>query len=158
MKNLFLIGTFSLIMLSCGTQNVDQQAEAKILLDLSREWSKSAGTDSLEKVLSYWSDDAVCLFPDQAPIKGKEGIRNMLKGTSSIPGFEVSWEPKEAYVSTSGDLAYVTAQNYFKMLDSLGNTITTFNKGIEIWKKQLDGSWKCIVDIYNSDPSIKSIR
>ena len=145
-------------MLSCANPKVDQQAESKKLMDLSREWAKSAATDSLEKTLSYWSDDAICLFPGQPPIKGKEEIRQMLKGTSNIPGFEVSWEPKEAFVSISGDLAYVVAQNYFKMLDSLGNTITTFNKGVEIWKKQVDGAWRCVVDIYNDDPSIKAIR
>ena len=28
----------------------------------------------------------------------------------------------------------------------------------EIWKKQEDGTWKNAVDIYNSDPSITSIK
>jgi uncharacterized protein (TIGR02246 family) len=127
-------------------------------MDLSREWAKVAKTDSLERILSYWADDAVCLFPDQGVIKGKEAIREMLKGTANIPGFEVSWEPKEAYVSSDGDMAYVIAQNSFNLPDSLGNIMTTYNKSIEIWRRQNDGSWKCVVDMYNSDPTIKSIR
>jgi ketosteroid isomerase-like protein len=32
------------------------------------------------------------------------------------------------------------------------------SQGIEVWKKQVDGAWKCVIDIYNDDPSIKSIR
>jgi len=158
MKNLLLLTFLSMMMFSCANQKTDQQAESEKLMDLSREWAKSIATGGLEVALSYWSDDAICLFPGQPPLRGKEAIREMLKGTSAIPGFEVSWEPKEAFVSKSGDLAYVLAQNYFKMSDSLGNTITTFNKGIEVWKKQVDGAWKCVIDIYNDDPSIKSIR
>ena len=43
-------------------------------------------------------------------------------------------------------------------IDTLGNTKTVFNKGVEIWKKQADGSWKNVVDIANEDPSINSIN
>lgn len=70
----------------------------------------------------------------------------------------VSWEPKEAYVSSSGDMAYVLAQNYFKSLDSLNNPVITYNKSLEIWKRQPNGEWKCVVDMYNADPSIKRIK
>lgn len=158
MGRTILLAILSTFVFSCERQKVDQQAESRMIMELSREWAKSAATENIEQTLSYWSDDAVCLFPGQPKITGKEEIRQMLKATSSIPGFEVSWEPKEAFVSMSGDFAYVLAQNYFRNLDSLGNTNTTFNKGIEIWKKQPNGEWKCVVDIYNSDPSIKTIK
>ena len=158
MKKLLLLTFISILLCNCGSQKTDQQAEARKLMDLSREWAKSAATDNVEKTLSYWADDAVCLFPGRPAIKGKEGIRQMLKDASSVPGSEVSWEPKEAFVSMSGDMAYVLAQNYFKSLDSLGNTVTTFNKSLEIWKTQANGEWKCVVDMYNPDPTLKSIR
>ena len=139
-------------------QNAKQESEANKLMNLSREWSKSAATTDIEKTLSYWSADAVCLFPGQPIIKGTDQIRQMLMGTTHIPGFEVSWDPKEVTISQSGDLAYVLTLNYFKSLDSLGKTTTIFNKGVEIWKKQTDGEWKCVVDIYNDDPSLTAIR
>ena len=81
----------------------------------------------------------------------------MVESTSSIPGFEIYWAPKQAYVSQSGDMAYATGINYIKMLDSLGNQVTVYNRGIEIWKKQENGKWKCVVDIYTPDPTLKSI-
>ncbi len=146
------------LLLSCNSQKINQAAEAQKIMNLSREWAKSAATDNLEQTLSYWADDAVCLFPDLPPIKGKEQIRQMLKNAASIPGYEVNWEPKEAFVSVSGDMAYVLAQNYFKSLDSMNNWVTTFNKSLEIWRKQPNGEWKCVVDMYNADPSIKSIK
>lgn len=156
MKNVLPIILF--LVISCSTQKIDQQTEAQKIMNLSREWANSAATDNLEQTLSYWADDAVCLFPGLPPIKGKEEIRQMLKGVAAIPGHEVNWEPKEAFVSISGDMAYVHAQNYIKGLDSLNNPVTTFNKSLEIWKKQANGEWKCVVDMYNADPSIKSIK
>jgi ketosteroid isomerase-like protein len=137
---------------------MNQESEATKLMNLSREWSKSAGTDDIEKTLSYWSADAICMFPGQPVIKGTNQIRQMLIGTTQIPGFEISWEPKEAIISQSGELGYVITLNYFKALDPLGKTATMFNKGVEIWKKQPDEQWKCVVDIYNDDPSLKAIR
>lgn len=108
--------------------------------------------------LSYWSDDAVVMAPGQPATIGKDALRKMLEMNTTIPGFEVNWEPKAAHVSESGDLAYSIGVNYMKMLDSLGNKITIFHKGVEVWKKQEDGSWKCVVDIFNKDPTLTSIK
>jgi ketosteroid isomerase-like protein len=145
-------------MVACAGQEVNQETEAQELMQLSREWAATASTDDLEKTLSYWDSDAVVMMPGQAAVKGHDAIRKMLEGNANIPGFEVSWEPKEAYVSASGDLGYVIAHNYIKMQGPDGNKITIFNKGVEIWKKQEDGSWKNVVDIFNEDPTLTSIK
>jgi ketosteroid isomerase-like protein len=132
---------------------VDTKAEGEKLMQISREWSKSAATDSIEKTLSYWADDAVVMSPGQPSMKGKNAIREMVEGTSKIPGFKISWEPLSVTVSKSGDLAYMIEQNQITVNDSLGNPHTEFNKGVSIWRKETDGSWKNIVDMWNSDPS-----
>jgi ketosteroid isomerase-like protein len=136
----------------------DRKAEAEKIMELSREWAKSAQTTDVEKVLSYWSDDAIVMAPNQPTTRGKDALKKMLEMNATIPGFEVNWEPKEAYVSESGDLAYSIGVNYMKMLDSEGNKMTIFHKGVEVWKKQEDGSWKCVVDIFNTDPSLTAIK
>ena len=127
-------------------------------MNLSREWSKAASSNDLEKTLSYWASDAMVLVPGQPTIKGHEEIRKMLQANAAIPGFEVAWEPQEAFVSESGDMGYAIGHNYVSMNDSTGNKITLFNKGVEIWQKQDDGSWKNVVDIFNADPSLTSIK
>jgi ketosteroid isomerase-like protein len=158
MKNLLLISVVLILLPGCMNQKVDQAEEAKKLMELSRKWAQAAKAGENEITLDYWTSDALMLPPGQALMKGHGDIREMLDQTSQIPGFQVNWEPFEAYVSESGDMGYVIAYNYFKIPDSLGNIVTTFGKGVEIWKKQDDGSWKCVVDIYNSDPSITSIK
>lgn len=98
------------------------------------------------------------MTPGQPSTIGQDELRKMLVTSAQFLGFEINWEPKKAFVSKSGDLGYSIGVNYVNMQDSLGNKITMFNKEVEIWKKKEDGSWKCVVDIFNSDPSVTTIK
>ncbi|HYJ37322.1 MAG TPA: DUF4440 domain-containing protein [Chitinophagaceae bacterium] len=138
-----------IILYSCNNQQVDKEAEGKKLMELSREWSKSAATGDTAKILSYWADDAMVMPPGQPPLTGKDAIREMVVGSSKIPGFKISWEPKSVVVSESGDLAYLLEENEISFNDSLGNAIVQKNKAVTIWKKQSDGSWKNVVDMWS---------
>ena len=139
------------VLLSCTNQKIDRKTEEDNLMQISREWSKSAAADSVEKTLSYWADDAVVMSPGQAPLKGKKAIREMVESSFKIPGFKISWEPLSVSVSLSGDMAYMLEQNQITLNDSLGRPVTEFNKGVTIWRKEADGSWKNIVDMWNAD-------
>lgn len=158
MRYLLVISVMIIGLTCCKTKKVDQKAEAETLMNLSREWAKVIKTGDVEKALNYWASDAVLITAGQPALKGHDTIRKMLIGSLQIPDFEVNWEPKEAYVSESGDIGYVICQNYFRMKDSLGNTIINYNNSVEIWKKQKNGSWKNVVDISSPDPTIKTIK
>ena len=140
------------ILHACSDHSVDTKAEGEKLMQISRDWSKSAATDSIERTLSYWADEAVVMPPGQPPIKGKKAIREMIESTSKIPGFKISWEPLSVAVSKNGDMAYMLEQNQITIQDSSGTPKTEFNKGVTIWRKDADG-WKNIIDIWNLDRS-----
>jgi uncharacterized protein (TIGR02246 family) len=156
--NKIILAITVFIMVSCNEKSIDQQAEGEKLMQLSRDWSKAASTDSLDKVLSYWADDAVVMSPGQPAMKGKMEIRKMLEATSTIPGFRICWEPLSVSVSKSGDMAYMIEQNQVTVNDSLGQSRTEFNKSVTIWRKESNGEWKNIVDTWNADPSLKEIN
>ncbi len=143
------------VFIGCSEQKVDTKTEGEKLMHISREWSKSASTDSIEKTLSYWADDAIVMSPGQPSLHGKKAIREMVEGSSKIPGFKISWEPLSVSVSKSGDMAYMIEQNQITVNDSLGQPITEYNKVVTVWRKEADGSWKNVVDIWNADPSKK---
>ena len=157
MKKIFLWAISGVLLISCQPQTptVDQAAEEEKLMETSRQWAKSKTN---EEYLSYWHENAVLMAPGQPTLNGHEDIAKMLESTKDIPGFAVDWEPQEAFVSKSGDLGYLIERTSFTMNDSLGNPMTEFHKTVTIWKKQEDGSWINVVDMYNQDPSITSIR
>ena len=141
------------IAISGCEQKVDTKAEGEKLMELSRQWSKSASTNKIDTTLSYWADDATVMSPGQPPIKGKQAIKEMIEGASKIPGFKISWEPLNVQVSKSGDMAYMIEQNQISMFDSTGKPITEFNKVVTVWRKEPDGSWKNVVDMWNGEPN-----
>jgi ketosteroid isomerase-like protein len=158
MRQLICFLYSALILTSCMEQSIDQEAEAQKLMELSRAWAKATQSRDVEACVSFWAEDAILMSPDEGVRVGKDNLRGMVERSMQIPGFEINWEPQEAFVSKSGDLGYVIIKNYMTMpIDTLGNTQTVFHKGVEIWKKQPDGQWKNAVDISNSDPTIKSI-
>jgi uncharacterized protein (TIGR02246 family) len=132
---------------------VDVEAEGAELMRISREWSSVASTGDMEATLSYWAEDATMMAPGQPPMRGKQAIREYLESTSSIPGFTVRWEPLEAHVAASGDLAYLIERNQFSYQDSTGARITESNKVVTVWRKESDDSWKNVIDMWNADPN-----
>ena len=122
-------------------------------MHLSREWSNVAGSGDLEATLAYWADDAVIMAPGQSPIRGRQAIRKFIEASAAIPGFSVKWEPLEAHVSSLGDMAYLIERNLFTFRDSTGKQVTESNKVVTVWRKQPDGSWKNVIDMWNADPN-----
>ena len=138
-------------ILGCSQQKVDTKAESEKLMQTSREWSKLAATKDIEKILSYWSDDATVISSGQPVCKGKKEIREMVEGSFKTPGFQISWEPERAEISESGDMAFLIEKSQISFNDSTGKSITIKNNGVTIWKKQSDGSWKNVVDISSEE-------
>ena len=145
----------ALVFVACGAApaQVDTEADAAELMRLSREWSEVAGTGDLEATLAYWADDATMMPPGQPAVRGKDAIREYLKAGAAIPGFRVKWEPLEAHVAPSGDFAYLIERNQFSFQDSTGTPVTESNKSVTIWRKEPDGSWKNVIDMWNADPT-----
>jgi uncharacterized protein (TIGR02246 family) len=147
-----IITTVLLIaMISCKNNKADTAKEGETLMQLSRDWSKSASTDDIEKTLSYWSEDAIMMSPGQPTLSGKKEIRAMVESSMKAPGFHISWEPKNVRVSADGRMAYMVEENQFTVNDSTGTPVTTYGKGVTIWEKDTDGNWKNVFEIWNDD-------
>ena len=132
---------------------VDVEAEAAELMRISREWSDIAASGDIEALLEGWAEDAVMMVPGLPPLRGKSAIREYVEAGSEIPGFSVKWEPLEAHVAPSGDMAYLIERNQFTMQDSTGALVTESNKTVTVWERQADGTWKNVIDMWNADPS-----
>lgn len=148
---------FLLFLLSvataCQRQSTSetQAADETALRKLDDEWSKAAGSRDVEKTISYYSDDAVVMPPNIPTLSGKEPIRTLWKSMLDSPDFAGGWKATKVEVARSGDLAYVSGNYEFNEKDDGGKPITDKGKYLEIWKKQADGSWKCVADMFSSD-------
>lgn len=148
-----------------ATRQMEAEADAKArgeavrneLLRRDGEWAAAAGTTDVERIVSYWSDDAVITPPHEAPVAGKPAIRKFVDDSLKVPGFSVRWKPAEAAVSSAGDLGYTTGENVFTFPDSSGKVATHPGRYVTVWKKDDAGQWRCVIDFWNEAPERASM-
>lgn len=138
----------------CAPEGVDVEAEEAALLQTDEAWAAVAFEgEEIDRIVSYWADDATLYSPAAPPVQGKEALRQFLSESLAIPGSSIGWEPAEVVVAPGGGLGYTTGENTLTAPDSAGNLVTIRGRYVTIWRKESDGSWKCVVDIFNEGPS-----
>jgi ketosteroid isomerase-like protein len=128
-----------------------QVSDEATIRQLDADWAKVAAAKNIDGWVSFYADDATVLPPNEPIAKDHAAIRRSVAGLLTLPELSMSWQPTKVEVSKSGDLAYLTGAYAMKAKDEKGNPISDTGKILEIWKKQADGKWKCIVDTWNSD-------
>jgi uncharacterized protein (TIGR02246 family) len=147
-----LVGTVAIAgvfgAFGCASTSPAGDAAAEIL-KIDAEWSRAAQSRDLERIVSYWAEDAVVYPPGAPALVGKPAIREYVGKSLQIPGFSISWKTDQVVVSKSGDLAYGAGTNRVTFAGPDGKTTTVEGKAVTLWRREKDGSWKCVVDIWN---------
>lgn len=128
------------------TRAADEQAIRK----LDAEWSATAGKKDVDGAVAYYADDAILLPPNAPAAKDKAAIKNMWRGLLSAAS-AISWTPERVEVAQSGDLAYLTGSYAMTIAGPDGKPLQDKGKMVEVWKKQADGKWKAVADMFSSD-------
>ena len=131
---------------------INRSADAQGLMKLSRQWSELVASGDTEAALDFWADDAVMLPPDLPVLSGKAAIREYVMGAAEIPGFKISWEPESVQVSDSGDMAYMIERNVTEFDGEDGNKNIIHGKVVTVWRKDSDGQWRNVIDMWNAAP------
>jgi uncharacterized protein (TIGR02246 family) len=132
----------------CSAQRkVNLAAEEAAIRTTDANWLAAATARDLERVLPFWADDATILPPGAPTIAGKEAIRQYVSGAFATPGFSITWKTEKVELSKSGDMAYSSGIDRISVTTPDGKSVTEENRGVAIWKKQPDGSWKCVLDV-----------
>jgi ketosteroid isomerase-like protein len=130
-----------------GLTNADKEAIRKradavvsIANAPTKDWDAYVRTD--------YTEDATVLPPNSPALQGWDAIKSYILTEGTVSDFKVEMLEIEG----RGDLAYVRG-TYSMTVAPPGASGPTKDTGkyIEIWRKQADGSWKVIRDIFNSD-------
>jgi ketosteroid isomerase-like protein len=136
----------------CGEQKPPdtRAADEKAIRDADAQWSKTAAARDVDGTVSYYSDDASLLAPNAPIASDKQSIRAAWAGLLT-PDTSLSWQATKVEVGRSGDLAYLIGTYQLTTKDAHGKPVSDTGKFAEVWKKQADGKWKVVADIFNSD-------
>jgi ketosteroid isomerase-like protein len=144
--SLRIVIAICLVAAGCG-KVVDVQAERQALLDADRAFAAAAAAGEMNRVFSYWTDNAV-IYPAGMPVvRGKDAIREFVAKNRAQSGFSITWEPHKAVVSQDGTLGYTIGGYKVSTNGPAGSQITRNGRYLQAWQKDDAGSWKCTLEI-----------
>jgi len=132
-------------------QRIDVEAERAAIRGMTMEWVNAATAKDVEGMVVGFADDASLLPPNAPVAAGKEAIRTVWSELVERPGLSQSTEATTVEVSSRGDLGYAVGTYESTWNDPEGNRVTDRGKWVAVYKKQPDGTWKCVLDIWNTD-------
>jgi ketosteroid isomerase-like protein len=142
-----------IILAGCtSSPKVNTVAEAEAIRNLEIQWTAANQTKDIAKVMTYFSPESMQMVPGKDIVTGLQSIQEdfeMAFADTTMLWDTFSWTSDKVEVSASGDLAYVSGTNVIKAKTPSGIVEYT-GKGVDIWKK-IDGEWKCVVGIWNSN-------
>jgi ketosteroid isomerase-like protein len=153
--NTAIIAAFLLMALGCNRTPQQpastQAADEAAVRQTDENWSKAAQSKKVDDWVAFYSEDAVILPPNDKKASSKGDVRKYIGELLMLPGLSLSWEPSKVEVARSGDLAYTQGSYRMAFPDPHGKPMTDQGKTLEVWKKQADGTWKCVADMWSSD-------
>ena len=112
-------------------------------------WQAVARGDSAA-ILAEYADDALILGSGAPMLQGKPAVAKFLQG---LFGGNTLRDVKGNVtdIMISGDLAVETGTYAMTVIPKNGNAVADKGKYIHVWKKSVDGSWKVVRYVPNSD-------
>jgi len=142
-----------LLLVSACAQKVNDPADVQAVKNLFLEFDKAAmAKDTAWFTSAYFLDGAVRMPPNEAMLTGKEAIAKQIQLDldKNTPVSEVSTVDE---VLSSGDLAIARGKYTSKSTPKASGlgTINGQGKWVAALRRQSDGKWKCVHEIWNSD-------
>lgn len=127
-----------------GAARAEEKSAEDIVLSLEREWAKRFAESDVDWIVAAHAPDGRQFPPGAPPVVGLEAIRASWQGMADTKGFKLSWEPTQAFVSESGDMAW----DYGTGRQTSPDGVIVEVKYVVIWHR-VDGQWKVMMDMFS---------
>ncbi|MBL0357934.1 MAG: nuclear transport factor 2 family protein [Chitinophagaceae bacterium] len=151
MNKLILLLFTLFVLFSCNTRakkenEEDKTASLKLaILDTDRAFSAMSEEKGLRSAfIEFIDSNGVLLRPGTVPLTGGDAMDFITQSNDST--FTMTWEPRSADISSSGDLGYT--YGLYSVQPTTGDSVI-YGSYVTIWKRQPDGKWKFILQSGN---------
>ncbi len=155
MKGLFALAALALILAACSPAPPPaapdtRAADAQAIRDAITTSSAAAASKNYDKFFAFYDQDASVFAPDAPVVTGLPAIKTALEAAFADPNFSIDIQIAKVEVSNASDLGY--AQGTFTQKATnpkTKNAEAREGKWVTVFKKETDGSWKAVADIFN---------
>lgn len=118
-------------------------------------FAAGANAGDADAVAAVYASDASLLAPNHPPQKGRDAIRGFWGGL--LDAYTLKFELTSDTIEGRGDLAYNMGRYRFSAVPKAKGVPGVADEGkfLEILKKDADGSWKYVVDMYSSNLALQ---
>jgi len=133
---------------------VDVEADVEALKKIEEEWAAANTSGDIDKLVSFFTDNAVNIPPNEPALIGKEAIRDWFQ--QYFDQFTMEEDGTIVDVQVASDLAFTRgAFTSIQTPKAGGESLKSNGSWVTIYRKQSDGTWRCICNIW-SDESLVS--
>jgi ketosteroid isomerase-like protein len=127
------------------------QKEADAVRAADAAWLNAWATKDVDKSVAFFDEQGSMLSPGDPIATGKRALTKLIASGFALTDYKLAWVPDKVGVAHSGDLGYTSGTYDWSFRDSSGRMVFDKGKYLTLWKKQPDGSWKVLFDMFNSD-------
>src|SRR5262245_40717586 len=104
-----LVAAFAILVAAPLALSAHVTANARDLAKADDDWSKAAAAKDVERVASFYADEAIAYPPGEPVAAGRAAAKKIWAAYFSDPSFAVSWKTEHAEVT--GDLGYTSGSS-----------------------------------------------
>jgi ketosteroid isomerase-like protein len=145
------VGIAAMLTACSGPTSDSRVADEAAIREADAASLRAIAAKQVDATVSFYDEQASILMPNAPIVTGREGIRKVWEQMFAMPGLNFAPKTTKLEVARSGDLAYTQGTYEFTAADPQGRPVNDRGKFVVVWKKQTDGAWKAVADIWNSD-------
>ena len=152
MRLIFSVAACVAILGACAPAGpvVDIEVETASLRAAADAYHQAAENSDTDALVALDAADVLIFPPNAGEEQGTDGSRRVAEGFTTAPNFEAQFTTRLVKVAASGDLGYTLADATLSFDGPDGETVRDEVRDFHVWEKQEDGSWKVVIDIWNS--------
>jgi ketosteroid isomerase-like protein len=147
-KSLFaVVGT---LLAACAAPAVDMDAERASLRAAAEAYQAAASGKDAQAVVAMYDASALMIPPGAELVEGLDAVRGYRFGFIETPGVSLDFQLIHVEVAASGDIGWSFAVGDITIDRGDEPPGRDVVRDFHTWRKQPDGSWKVVVDMWNS--------
>lgn len=132
---------------AANTQSFSVETMKPIIQERGTTWSKAIKTKNITLIKNLYDENAHYLPNDDHALHGNAAISAYWEESFDFLGdLQLNMESLEGTV----DLLYETGKVTVQIMDQDGQFFPQNYKYVNVWKKQVDGSYRVVIDTFNN--------
>jgi uncharacterized protein (TIGR02246 family) len=144
--------TCLLLWCGCGSHGGLPEADRAAIRQAQDDYVRLTNARDFKGLAALYAEDAVILPPGRPAIQGRAAIQAFMDGSPPSANFQL----QVIELDGRGNLAY-SREIAVSTMNPPGTTPRIVReKVIAIWRRQADGSWKVLRDIWNAEQTLSN--